>query len=170
MTIPDSEFIIHYLHEEFRVTLDDPLSDQEKAQAYLLGKSLDENLYWCLVYSRWAKEDTWQTVKHALFGSLPFPLRHIVRQGVLSTLKKQGISKHSEQDIHHVADRSFQALSHILGEKAYFFGTSPCTFDATAFAFLAEFILVSLENEMNTLARGYPNLVRYCEAISTKYY
>jgi glutathione S-transferase len=47
-TIADSEFIIAYLQEKYQVKLDAHLSAEQKATAYLFGKSLDENLYWCL--------------------------------------------------------------------------------------------------------------------------
>jgi glutathione S-transferase len=173
-TVADSEFIISYLQEKFQIKLDSNLSAEQKSTAYLIGKSLDENLYWCLVYSRWVKDDTWIHVKKAFFGSMPFPLKFIVppiaRKGVTSALQKQGLGRHSDEEIKIIADRTFQSLSDILGEKTYFFGDSPCTFDATAFGFLAQFISVSLNNEMNDLARNYSNLVDYCNHMNAEYY
>lgn len=173
-TVADSEFIIAYCQEKFQVDLDSHLSEEQKSLAYLIGKSLDENLYWCLVYSRWAKDDTWVHVKKAFFGSMPYPLKFIVppvaRKTVLSALKKQGLGKHSDEEIKIISKRSFQALSDILGEKPYFFGETPSTFDVTAFGFLSQFISVSLNNEINELARQYKNLVTYCNNMSDKYY
>lgn len=172
--ITDSEFIISYLQGKFQVELDSNLSEEQKSFAYLIGKSLDENLYWSLVYSRWAKDDTWVHVKKAFFGSMPYPLKVVVpplaRQGVISALKKQGLGKHSDEEIKTITKRSFQALSEILGEKTYFFGETPCTFDATAFGFLSQFINVSLNNEINDLAHHYKNLVAYCNNIRAQYY
>lgn len=173
-TITDSEFIISYLQEKFQVNLDSHLSDQQKSIAYLIGKSVDENLYWSLVHSRWINDDTWVHVKKAFFGSMPFPLKFIIppiaRKGVSSLLYKQGLGRHSDEEINNIADRTFQSLSNILGDKTYFFGESPCTFDATAFGFLAQFISVSLNNEMNDLARNYSNLVDYCNKMNAEYY
>jgi glutathione S-transferase len=173
-TIADSEFIISYLQEKYQVKLDSHLSAEQKATAYLIGKSLDENLYWCLVYSRWVNEDTWGLVKKEFFSSMPFPVRFavvpLVRKGVISALHKQGLGRHTEKEINSIADKTFQSLSDVLGNKTYFFGDSPCTFDATAFGFLAQFISVSLDNEMNNLARKYSNLVDYCNNMTAKYY
>ena len=173
-TIADSEFIISYLQEKFKVELDAHLSNEQKSTAYLIGKSLDENLYWCLVYSRWAKDDTWVHVKKEFFSSMPFFVKFtivpLIRKGIISNLYKQGLGRHSEEEINLIADKTFQSLSDILGDKPYFFGDTPCTFDATAFGFLAEFISVSLNNEMNELARKYSNLVDYCNRIETQYY
>ncbi len=172
--IADSEFIICYLQEKFQVDLDSNLTEEQKSIAYLIGKSLDENLYWCLVYSRWARDDTWVYIKKAFFGSLPYPLKIVVppiaRKGIISALKKQGLGKHSDEEIKVISKRTFEALSEILGEKSYFFGEMPSTFDATAFGFLSQFISVSLNNEINDQARQYKNLVAYCNNIQDQYY
>lgn len=173
-TIADSQFIIAYLQKKYQVELDSGLSAEQKGIAYLMGKALDEDLYWCLVYSRWAQNDTWPLVKKAFFGSMPFPLKFLVpiiaRKGVMSALQKQGLGRHSNEEINIIADKTFSALSEVLADKKYFFADSPCTFDATAFGFLSQFINVSLNNEMNDLARNYSNLVSYCNNIREKYY
>lgn len=174
ITIADSQFIISYLQKKYHIELDTHLSDEQKAIAYLVGKSLDENLYWCLVYSRWVKDDTWPQVKEAFFGAMPFPLKFIipvvVRKGIISALEKQGLGKHTEDEIKIITQQSLQSLSNMLGDRTYFFGESPCTFDATAFAFLSQFINISLSNPFNELARKYDNLVTYCNHIMAKYY
>ena len=174
VTVADSQFIISYLQNKFHVDLDSSLSTEQKNIAYLIGKSLDENLYWCLVYSRWAKNDTYAHLKNAYFGSMPFPFKFIVaplaRKSFINALQKQGLGKHSEEEIKTIAQQTFHSLSEILSKKTYFFGESPCTFDATAFAFLSQFISVSLDTELNKLARQYRNLVGYCNNIKAKYY
>ncbi|MCX7098800.1 MAG: glutathione S-transferase family protein [Methylococcales bacterium] len=174
ITVADSQFIISYLQQKFAVGMDSHLSDEQKGIAYLISKSLDENLYWCLVYSRWVKDDTWPAIKEALFGSMPLPLKHLIpvlaRKSAISALNKQGLGKHSEAEIKLITQQTFQSLSDILGDKTYFFGGSPSTFDATAYAFLSQFISVSLNNPFNELARSYPNLVAYCNNIRALYY
>lgn len=173
-TIADSQFIIGYLQEKFNVTLDAHLSAEQKSVAHLIGKSLDENLYWCLIYSRWIADDTWPQIKQAFFGSMPFPLNKIVpilaRRDVISAAHKQGIGRHSAEEITIITRETLQALSILLGKKTYFFGENPSTFDATAFAFLSQLTLVSIENDFTKLAHEYSNLVAYCENIQVKYY
>lgn len=173
-TVADSQFIISYLQNKYHIELDSNLSVEQKGFAYLMGKALDEDLYWCLVYSRWVKQDTWPIVKKVFFGSMPFPLKVIIppiaRKGVISALQKQGLGRHSNEEINTIAEQTFQSLSGILADKTYFFGDNPCTFDATAFGFLDQFINVTLNNEMNDLARNYKNLVNYCNNIRDQYY
>lgn len=172
--IPDSEFIIAYLQEKFDVQLDSKLTEKEKSASYLIGKSLDESLYWCLVYSRWAMDDTWGYIKKAYFSSMPYPLRKIVpliaRKQVLKSLYQQGMGRHSKVGVLTLTDRSLSALSSLLGSRPYFFGETPSTFDAIAFGFLAQFICVPVDNDANNLARKYLNLVQYCDRVLSRYY
>ncbi len=172
--IADSQMIIEYIKTLPDGDLDTDLSKEQQAQVYLITKSLDENLYFCLVYSRWLCEDTWPLLKRTFFGKLPWLLRWfvpaLVRKKVASSVKGQGLGRHSRQEILNICHQSFSALSVLLGNKNYFFGDKPSSLDAACFAFLAEFILVDFSNEFNQAARGYPTLVSYCRRIKQVYY
>lgn len=172
--IGDSQSIIEYLTDQYSLTLDDHLSEEEKASAYLISKSLDENLYWCLVWSRWIQEDAWITVKPAFFSKLPFPLSSIVppilRRKVKKSLYAQGTGRHSEQEIIEIGNKSFAALSTLLGDKSFFFGDKVSTFDATAFAFISSFTHADLDSAINDKAKSYENLVAYVDRIKQLYF
>ena len=173
-TVCDSQNIIAYLTQKYNVELDTELSTEQKANAYLIGKSLDENLYWCLVWSRWQHEATWSVVKNSFFKGLPFPISAIVpkmlRKKTIKALHAQGTGRHSENEVIDIANRSFQALSDLLGNKDYFYGDKPSSFDSTAYAFLASFIQAGIDNEINSKAKNFKNLVSYCERITNKYF
>ncbi len=172
--IADSQFIIQYLEKKYGHPLDGQLTDQQKAIAYLTTKSIDENLYFALVYSRWQDDESWPTVKQTFFGKFPFPLKIIApvvaRKKVIKTLHGQGISRHSKTEIQDICRLTFQALSDLIGENEFVFGDKPCSLDATIFAFMAEFILAELDNSFNEIARSYPVLVKYCQRIFKTYY
>ncbi len=174
VTIGDSQFIIAYLQDKYQVDLDSHLSEEQKSIAYHLGKSLDEDLYWCMVYSRWIKDDTWPLLKEAFFSSMPFPLKYIVpilaRKGIKTALFKQGLGRHTDEEIMVITERSLQALSTILGDKTYFFGDKPCTFDATVYGVLAQFLSTTIDNPFNDMAKQYSTLVAYCETMNKRYY
>ena len=171
--IADSQFIIQYLNKNHS-NLDSKLSTEQKSQSYLITKSLDENLYFCLVYSRWACEDTWPIIKKAFFGSLPLILRNLipklVRKQVLRNLKGQGISRHSHDEVLQITRQSFQALSDLLGDKKFFFGDKPSLLDATAYGILTSFIATNIDNAFNQSAQSFHNLVEYCQNIRNDYY
>ncbi|QBG35686.1 glutathione S-transferase family protein [Litorilituus sediminis] len=173
-TIADSQHIFDYLTEHHQVTLDDWLTDEQKAQAYLLTKSLDENLYWCIVYSRWLNDESWPKVKQAFFGKLPVYLRwfvpNMLRKSVLKTLYRQGTGRHSKAEILAIADKSFAALSQILSDKEFFFGDKVCSFDAVAYSFLCQVITSDISNSFSEKAQSYDNLVRFCQRIEKAFY
>jgi len=172
--VADSQEIIDYLTSRYQLTLDDHLSKEDKAHAYLMTKSLDENLYWCLLYCRWNLQETWPTVNIAFFNKMPFWLRAVVptlyRRTVIKNLYAQGTSRHSYDEIIAIADKTFNALADVLADKAYFFGEKPSSFDATAYAFLCQFITAKCPNKLNDRAKGYDNLVRFCQRIEQQFY
>ena len=172
--IADSTFIIAHLKEKYGKSLDDHLSAEQRGISQLVTKSQDENVYWCLVYSRWMREDTWPSVSDSFFGDMPFPLKYVIpfvaRKGVQSTLQKQGLGKHSNEEILTIAKNTLSSLDAMLGQKRYFFGEKPTILDAAAFGFLTQLTLCKLDNPLNQLARTYTNLVAFCERIHEEYY
>lgn len=174
LKIADSAFILDYLTQTYHVDIDNFLSKEQQASAYLISKSLDENLYWCLVYSRWVKEDTWPLLKEAFFGKLPFLLKlfipNILRKSVHKNLYGQGISRHNNDEILAIANESFAALSTLLDDQHYFFGETISRLDISVYAHLCEFISVDFTNDLNELARSYDNLVKFCQRIEKIYF
>ena len=172
--IADSFFIMEYLNKKYDIQIDQWMSAEQKSTAYHISKSLEEGLYWCLVYSRWMRDDTWPLIRDAFFSTLPFPLKFIVppiaRASVNSALKKQGLGKHSDSEIQHIFKQSLDSLSVLLGDNTYFMGDNICSLDATTYPFLAEFILADIDNPFNKLARSYANLKQYCERMQAELY
>ena len=172
--IPDSAFIISYLKETYGDKLDAPLDKKQKAIAHAFIKTIDENLYWCIVRSRWMDNNIWPIIKKDFFGKLPFPLKNIIcsvaRRGVKKSLHLHGIGRHSDEEILEIARRDLYALSDYLNDKPYFFGDKPSTLDAVAYGFLAEIIIPPLETPLKKLAISYANLVAFCDRVRNKYY
>lgn len=172
--IGDSAFILEHLKKKYPLNLDEPLTQEQQATAYLLSRSLEENLYWCLVYSRWADDKTWPTCKETFFAGIPFLVKDIaagvIRRKTVKKLEAQGLALHSKEEVLSITEQTLVALSDILGDKDYFFGGSISSFDVTAFSILCQFILVDYASDFNQLAKKYDNLVRYCERINTLYY
>lgn len=173
-TISDSAFILDYLNAKPGVTMSSDLSPEQRAQSYLIAKSLDENFYWCLLYSRWISDQTWPLTKQAFFGSLPFPMDRLVaalvRRNVRSAIFKQGLGRHSEPEIQQIFMYTLDSLSILLDSKTYFMNEAPSVLDACVFGFLAQFILADVVNDFNAIARRYENLHGYCRNIHERYY
>ncbi len=173
-TIADSEFIVQYLIQRYHLTIDEHLTDEEKILSYFIGRTLEESFYWCLVYSRWEHEATWQKIKQAFFSKLPFPIKLIApkaaRKDVKKALRYQGIGRHSEDEILTIAKNTLDMLQQQIDKKPYCFGDRISSIDATIYAFLAQVIIADLGSPLNNLAKKYHNLINYCQAIHKKYY
>lgn len=172
--IPDSSFIIEYLQKKYGDPLDADLSAEQRAIARGFAKMMDEHLYWCLVWMRWASDALWPEVKAALFGKLPPLVRNLIakkaRSKVLKDLYAQGVGRHSREEILHLATADLKALADYLGDKSYFFGDKPSSLDAVAFGFLSELALAPLQSEETQIIKKFPNLVSYCHRVQSNYY
>lgn len=166
--IAGSVFIVDHLKGKYAADVDDWLNPEQKAVAQLVNKSIEENLYWSVVYSRWINDDTWPTIKHEFFSSLPFPLNHLIaayaRRATRKQLEGHGIGKHSRTEILDITRRSLDSLSAMLGSQPYFFGAKISSLDISVFSVVGSLCLAKLDNETNELARSYDNLV----ALTTK--
>jgi len=172
--VADSHLILDYLRNQYGSPLDDSLTSEQHAIMVLVGKAIDEQLYWCMVYSRWIRPDTWPRVKATFFKVVPAPFNTVVpwlaQRRVKRSLYLQGVGRHSDEEILQMAGETLQSLSGLLGDKAYFFGEQPSTLDATAFGFLCEFILSDINNAFSERACEHENLVAYCQRIRDLYY
>ncbi len=171
--IGDSSLIIEYLKEKFGDKLDCDLNAEQKAVARAFTKMMDENLYWCIVHSRWLGEN-WPQVKQELFGKMPFPLKLIVptiaRKGIKKQLYMQGLGRHSEQELLDIARQDISALSDYLGTKDFFLINKPTSLDICAFAFLAEMIVPDMQCGLNDIARSFDNLVSFVHRMKARFY
>ena len=171
--IGDSAFIIDYLKKKYGDPLDAELTSEQMSVTHAFSKMLDENLYWCLVKSRWIGDQYPQT-REDFFGDMPPPLKWIVpvlaQRGVKKTLYLHGIGRHSDEEMLEIARKDFQALSDYIGDKDFFHGKGPSTMDVIAFAFLVEFIKPDVKLPLNEMARSYPNLVAFVERLHQRYY
>ena len=171
--IADSNFIIEHLKEKHGDTMDAELNQEQKAVSRAFLKMLDENLYWCLVHSRWIGEG-WPVVKETFFGSMPFPMKQIIpgiaQKRTRKSLYLHGLGRHSDQEILDIAKKDLTALSDYLGNKDYFLINKPTTLDIAAFAFLAELIVPTMKTKLSDMAKTYDNLVRFVDRMKKQFY
>lgn len=172
--VADSSFIVNYLEQHYSPDLDNHLSEQQKATAYLLRSTLEEKLYWCTLYFRWVDEAGWAQVKPLFFSEMPAPLKlivpGIVRRGTVAAVHKQGTSRHSSDEILSITREVFSSISSLLGDGPFLFGQQPCSTDAVLYAFLAQSTLAEISTPINTLASEFPALKKYSEHFRASYY
>jgi glutathione S-transferase len=171
--ICDSSFIIEHFKEKYGDALDKDLNAEQKAIARAFSKMLDENLYWCIVQSRWIGEG-WPIIKEEFFGKMPFPLKLLIptiaQKKVRKSLYMQGIGRHNEQEILDIARKDITALSDYLGTKDYFLINKPTSLDVSAYAFLSQTIVPDIKCELNEVAKSFDNLISFVHRMKTQFY
>ena len=163
-TIADSELILDYLEQEFQIPKDD-LTDEQHSLGHMLCRTLEERLYWAVVYSRWIEDSNWHSIRDNFFGVLPKlirgPISNKIRKDMKKTLHGQGIGRHSREQIYDFAQRDIKALSELLGDKPFLFGDTPTRYDCTGLAMAAQCTQTELPTEITEITKRFPNLKEY---------
>src|SRR5260370_41314078 len=68
--VGDSETILKYVTQKYRLTIDAALTDAQRTQNLLITRMLDD-LYWVMSYSRWKDERYWHSFRDALLREHP---------------------------------------------------------------------------------------------------
>ena len=172
--VADSSFIIEYLKSAYGDALDAKLTPLESAQAVAFKRMMEENLYWALAYSRWMEPQGWEATKAEFFKPVPAllrgPVSALARRGIARQMWGHGIGRHNREEVYSIGRADLTALAGFLGNKPYFMGESPTSLDATAYAFLANIILVPLDSVLKQHAMKYPKLEAYCQRMRARYY
>uniref|UniRef100_A0AC34QSH8 Uncharacterized protein n=1 Tax=Panagrolaimus sp. JU765 TaxID=591449 RepID=A0AC34QSH8_9BILA len=158
----DSNNIMEFLTKEFKLPIDN-LSTKQKSDARAFTIMLEESFFKALVYLR-AVDPKWmfsedQGALGNLHGAMKTIVKTIAPMKVKSNIKKRlhilGIGRNSQEEIEEILKKDLEALSSLLGDQDYFFGSSPNSFDATAFAHLA--MLLSCPQPNNNILEYVDN-------------
>ena len=169
----DSELIIEHLNEERDHPLGDQMDAKESASLRGLTKMLDENLYFVMVYLRWADPDGWETyTRPNFFGNMKWPmssiLPNLLQRGVKKTLHGQGIARHTKEQIVDIGRKDLEAISDYLGDKAFIAGEEPCTADATVFSFVSAFCDAPHPSPLRDLVLNDERLMAYVNRMKAR--
>jgi len=174
ITLGDSAMIIKHLENQYVIDLDHWLNPEQKVISFMISKTLEEYWYWCLIYSRWIDDDCWPVVEQEFFRKLSFPLRKVLpfvaRRGIMIGAHKQGISRHSREEVIALTEETAANLSTLLEGRMFVMGDQLANVDATVFGFLAQFVLTKFDNPYNEAVRRYANLLRYCQNMQSTFF
>jgi glutathione S-transferase len=172
--IGDSGFAIDYLVERFGIDPDARLSSHDRGLALALRRLVEEDLYWTMVHERWVVEENWRVLRDVVLAGVPASLRVVVapsaRRGVRRQLVGHGIGIHSAQEIRSIGCRDMNALADVLGDRPFFFGSEPTSFDAVAYGFLANILEVPIESVVKEAGRRRANLLEYLARMRERYW
>ncbi len=172
--IGDSTFIRLHIERKYGFDFDAGLSEQRKAVVWALEKMCENHLYWAAVYERWMKPENFETITSRMLGSMPGPMRPVVKALVRRKIRKDlhchGMGRHSEAEIVALAKRDIDATAAILGDSPWFGGDRPCGGDATLGAFAIAGSTPAFKTEIAGLIGGHANLMAYRERVMAAYF
>jgi glutathione S-transferase len=150
------------------------LSSEQKAQALLLQRLVEDHLHFATAYLRFSQDFSWRHLQdfwrpHFLpvLGSL---ILKLMRKGMMKTLRTQGLGEHGVSDIVEFAKDDLTAISDSLGNKSFFLGDQPTSIDAVMYGFLIHQLWIPWECPIKEYALSLKNLTAYCERMKQKYW
>lgn len=172
--IGDSGLIIDHLKRTYGDPLDQDMSEAQAGTALALVRMLEEHFYWCAVYHRWIVPENFEIFRRAMFRNYPFPFRQIgprvFRRVAVKQLYRQGIGRHSHDEIYDLGWWDLVAASRLLGHQPYFGGEKPRSVDAACYGFLANVLWDPVPGPFRDEMERLPNLMGFCERMKQRYY
>ncbi|MCF6320279.1 MAG: glutathione S-transferase family protein [Rhizobiaceae bacterium] len=163
--IADTSLIQKYLENAHGVDFDGALTSEQRATAKAIQRMVENHLYFAMVHFRWIENP--ERVRDTLFKNIPSLPRKFIFKMVLKKVKQanegHGISRHDLSDILAFAMEDLEALSVLLGAKPFMFGKKPTSVDASVFGALENIINSTETSDLQDGARGFENLVEYCD-------
>ncbi len=173
--ISDSQIIMNLLEKKSGAqALDHHLSPQEKSQSTAYRLLIENHLVPILIHFRWFTDTGWDQFSRQIFAGAPALIRLIfggrMRKGTIEGLRRNGISRHSQEEILAFAKEDFSALSQLLGTKKYVFGDQISTLDLSLFAIVSNVIYGGVDMPLIALVKDYPNLVEHSRRLLKEIY
>jgi glutathione S-transferase len=172
--IPDSTFIIKYLEDTYDCSLDKSLTADQRAIAHTIQRTIEENLYFTILYSRWIDPEGKDIIDAAFRPFFPKPLAGValtwIRHNLTKQAKAQGIARHHRDEIYYIGEQDIQAIAQLFGTNTYLLGEDPHTIDAILYAFLLTILNTPLANPLQLAVKKHPHLVKYVERMQKRYF
>lgn len=173
--VADSSDIIDHLKATHGDPLDADLSAEQRALGLLARRTVEEHLYWVLIYARWIEDEGFARNKEYFKKLLPpiigdFLIHRVIRRSVARNLHAHGVGRHARDDIYRRGDEDLTALSVLLGDKPYFLGERPTSVDASIHAFTSGLWMHPADNPIKRRMAALPNIVAYNERIYRRYF
>ena len=157
----DSQFIIDHLIKRHGLTLDDHLSEVERATGRAVRRMLEEGTYFCTLHYRWLTPQGWAAYKPIMKAIAPGLMLELIRRNLRKRGVGQGTGRHTDDEILGLACADLRAVSAILGDRPFLLGDRPSSADATVYAFDQGNLTFPADNPIKAAVQSCPNLVAY---------
>ena len=166
-TVGDSETILAYVIDKYRLTIDAALTAAQRARNLLIARTLDD-LYWVMSYSRWKDERYWPLFRDALLREHPSVTEEGLAKAKEFSAQRyyyQGIGRYDPDAAMARGLADLAALSTLIPPRGYVHGSNPTSVDAGIYGFIANIYFYDIDTPLKAFVVAHDNVVRHCRAI-----
>jgi len=167
--IGDSSRIQAHLTEAFDVQMDAKLTEAQRTVGHLLQRTLEESLYWVLVYLRWSDDEGFAPMKRELARMMPalvFPIAwRVTRKKAVAQTVNQGTALLGYEGAIARGKADLDACAALLGSHPFLFGEKPCSFDAILYAFFVNALRSPNAHPLRIHAEQLDNLCAFVDRV-----
>lgn len=176
--VNDSTRIIQYLQERYGDKLDTHLSPTDKAIGLAFQRMVEEYTYWSgVIEPRWPTVEKFKIYVPYIVGGpqleeLPQEVQDALlafRDKIHDEHLKQGMGLREHEDVVRCLQEDLDALSTFLGDKPFFLGEEPTSFDATIYSTFRHIADVPWDWAGRDYARSKANLVAYADRMRARF-
>jgi len=173
--IADSNIIITTLKKYFNKDPESELSAEEQGISHLTASSIENYLAHTGFLYRYAykMQDFMEFLEFDIHfpGLTSYIFKYLLPLQIRLRYFLQGISKHAPEEVWKFAEQDLKALSSLLGDKDYFFGSKASTLDCVVFGHLAQFLYIDIGfPQKEVLWNDCKNLVALVERMKALYW
>lgn len=165
VTIADSGEILAHLEAASPAPLDVGLDDASRTTAHLVRRTLEESLYFVMLWDRWALDANWPRVRDGFFAMIPAPIRPLVtaliRRKILRDLRGHGLGRMSADEVHRRGVADIAAVAAVLGTRDFLVADHPTVIDVVLYAFVDNLLNGGFPGPLTEAARAAPGLVAH---------
>jgi len=166
-TVGDSETILAWLTDKYRLSIDSSLTPAQRTQDLLTTRMLDD-LYWVMSYSRWKDERYWPLFRDALKREHP----QLSDDGLIKAKEFNaqryyyaGIGRYDPDAAMARGIADLAAIAQVIPARGYVHGDKPTSIDAGLYGFVANIYFYDIDTPLKQFVVARDNIVRHCRAI-----
>ncbi len=176
--VNDSTRIIQYLQQKYGDKLDAHLSATDKAIGLAFQRMVEEYTYWSgVIEPRWPTVEKFKIYVPYIVGGpqldeLPQEVQDALlafREKIHDEHLKQGMGLREHEDVVQCLKEDLDALETFLGDKSFFLGEEPTSFDATIYSTFRHVADVPWDWAGRDYARSKTGLVAYADRMRARF-
>jgi glutathione S-transferase len=164
--VEGSDAIVDWLRTERGLDPDGGLTPRDRAVSQLARRTIEEHVYFGILFDRWVQDSGFPLVQEHYFGGLPPVVRslvpHFIRRQVRRDVQGQGMSRMPEAQVAHRIGEDLDSLSALLGDRDWYLADRPTQLDAVSWAFLANALALPVPGIVTRAVLDRPSLVAHC--------